>query len=97
MAVMLSGSFIAFSTASRRPVIDKPRQRVNLAAMDNDDPLPRRSNDPLAALGRMDLDPLSVDELKARIVSLEAEIARTRAKIEASVNHRASAEALFRT
>lgn len=65
--------------------------------MDMDDLSPRRSDDPLVALTRMDLDPFSIDELKARIVTLETEIARIQAKIHASVNHRASADALFRT
>lgn len=64
--------------------------------MDGDD-LPRRTRDLLTEMGRQDLDPLSVDELKARVVALEAEIARTRSKIEGAVNHRASAEGLFRS
>jgi uncharacterized small protein (DUF1192 family) len=64
--------------------------------MDADDLFPKSVNDPLVALQRQDLDPLSVEELKARIVSLETEIARTRAKIEKAVNHRASAEGLFK-
>ncbi|WNO54356.1 DUF1192 domain-containing protein [Stakelama saccharophila] len=64
--------------------------------MDVDENLPRRPGDALADLARQDLDPLSVDELNARIAALEGEIARTRARIEYAVNHRASAEALFR-
>lgn len=63
--------------------------------MDLDDS-PSRPGDPLAALVRQDLDPFSVAELEARIAALEGEIARTRAKIERAVNHKASAEALFR-
>ena len=63
--------------------------------MDMDD-LPRRSDDLLAQLARQDLDPFSVAELEARIAGLEREIARTRSKIEAAVNHRASADALFK-
>ena len=63
--------------------------------MDLDD-APSRPNDALAALRRQDLDPLSVDELHARIAALEGEIARTRTRIAQSVNHRASADALFR-
>jgi uncharacterized small protein (DUF1192 family) len=39
---------------------------------------------------------LSVEELKERILTLEGEIARVRDKIAAAVNHRASAEDLFR-
>ncbi|MDQ4421862.1 DUF1192 domain-containing protein [Sphingobium sp. DEHP117] len=64
--------------------------------MDMDDNLPRKADDPLALLARQDLDPLSVAELHDRIALLEGEIIRTRAKINQSVNHKASAEALFR-
>ena len=64
--------------------------------MDVDENLPRRPGDPLADIARQDLDPLSVEELHARIAVLEAEIARARKKIEYAVNHRASAEALFK-
>ncbi|MGC4250368.1 MAG: DUF1192 domain-containing protein [Sphingobium sp.] len=64
--------------------------------MDLNDDLPRRADDPLAQLIRQDLDPLSVAELEARIAALEGEIARTRSKIESAVNHRSTAEALFK-
>ena len=60
------------------------------------DDAPSRPSDALAALIRQDLDPLSVAELDARIVVLEGEIARARQKIERAVNHRASADELFR-
>lgn len=64
--------------------------------MDMEEYLPKRADDPLAQLLRQDLDPLSVTELEARVAALEAEIARTKAKIEYAVNHKASAEALFK-
>lgn len=64
--------------------------------MDMDDNVPKSANDPLALLLKQDLDPLSVAELYERIALLEGEINRTRAKIDLSVNHKASAEALFR-
>jgi uncharacterized small protein (DUF1192 family) len=64
--------------------------------MDLDDLFPAKPDDPLTQLTKQDLDPFSVDELQARIAALEAEIARTRAKVESSVNFRASAEAIFR-
>ena len=64
--------------------------------MDADENLPRRKDDLVAQLGRQDLDPLSVDELNARIALLTAEIERTRSKIQRAVNHRASAEDLFK-
>lgn len=64
--------------------------------MDADENLPRRNADLAAQLGKQDLDPYSVDELGERIELLEAEIARCKAKILYAVNHRASADALFK-
>lgn len=64
--------------------------------MDMDDHPPVRP-DPLAQLARQDLDPLSVEELAARVAALEAEVARTRRHATRAVNHRASADALFRS
>lgn len=64
--------------------------------MDVDESLPRRSDDPAASLARQDLDPFSVAELDARIALLEAEIERVRNHRDRSVNHRASADALFK-
>jgi uncharacterized small protein (DUF1192 family) len=64
--------------------------------MDLDDILGSRPDDPLAALVREDLDRLSVLELQARITALEGEIARSRAKMEFAIHHRASADALFK-
>jgi uncharacterized small protein (DUF1192 family) len=64
--------------------------------MDLDELFPAKPDDPLTQLTRQDLDPLSVDELHARIAVLEAEIERVKAKIHASVNFRASAEAIFK-
>ncbi|MBN2970928.1 DUF1192 domain-containing protein [Roseomonas aeriglobus] len=61
------------------------------------DDLPRRARDLVAELARQDLDPLSVEELQARIAALEAEISRVRHRIERAVNHRASADALFKS
>ena len=64
--------------------------------MDLDELFPKKSGDPLAELIRQDLDPLSVDELRARIVVLQSEIDRVQAKIDASIDFRASAEAIFK-
>jgi uncharacterized small protein (DUF1192 family) len=69
---------------------------VNAVGMDADDVFPKREGDPLTALARQDLDPFSVDELHARVTALEAEIARVRRKIDTAVNHKTSADALFR-
>lgn len=63
--------------------------------MDDDD-LPRRRDDALAALTRQPLDPLSVDELDERVALLEAEIERVKAHKAAATSHKAVAEALFR-
>jgi uncharacterized small protein (DUF1192 family) len=64
--------------------------------MDGDDLLPKRSDDPLVLLVRQDLDPFSVEELQARVTALEAEIDRTQSKIQFSVNHKSTADALFK-
>ena len=64
--------------------------------MDLDELFPDKPKDPLTQLTRQDLDPLSVEELHARIEVLEGEIARVRARIENAVNFRASADAIFR-
>lgn len=64
--------------------------------MDLDELFPDKPGEPLALLAKQDLDPLSVDELHARIAKLEAEIARVKQKISTAVNHRASAEDIFR-
>ncbi|MDB5696885.1 MAG: hypothetical protein JWN21_2428 [Sphingomonas bacterium] len=61
--------------------------------MEPDEP---RASDPLTLLVRQDLDPLSIAELEARVATLESEIARVRLKIERVINHKASADALFR-
>jgi ATP-dependent Clp protease ATP-binding subunit ClpA len=50
--------------------------------MDMEDYVPKRADDPLALLLKQDLDPLSIDELHARIALLENEIDRIRGKID---------------
>ena len=44
--------------------------------MDLDELFPDKPDDPLTLLTKQDLDPLSVEELEARIAILEGEIAR---------------------
>lgn len=74
-----------------------PWSARTLRSMNDEDARPRSRDDAvIASLGAQDLDPLSVTELHERIAALETEIARVRAKIAAAVNHKASAEALFR-
>ena len=69
---------------------------VNVDHMDIDELIPDKPDDPLTLLMKQDLDPLSVDELRARIILLQAEIERVQAKLDVSVNFRASVEDLFR-
>ncbi len=65
--------------------------------MDSDDIAPPpQPGDPTGLLAKQDLDPLSVAELDARVVLLEAEIVRTKARRDKAVNHRASADSIFR-
>jgi len=63
--------------------------------MDDDD-LPRRRDDVLAALIKQPLDPLSIEELDERIEVLADEIERVKAHKAAAGSFKASAEALFR-
>lgn len=64
--------------------------------MDLDELYARTPGDPLTLLVKQDLDPLSVEELRLRIEALEGEIVRAKARIDRSVNHRASADAIFK-
>jgi len=78
-------------------VIDSDSSLVNASGMDLDDLFPGKPKDPLAELVKQDLDPLSVAELDERIVKLEAEIVRVRAKMDFAAAHRANAEDLFKS
>lgn len=64
--------------------------------MDLDDLFPAKPEDPLTQLARQDLDPISIDELHARIEALKAEIARVEAHIARASAHRSAAEELFK-
>lgn len=64
--------------------------------MDLDELFPNKPDDPLTQLTKQDLDPLSVEELEARIAVLESEIERVKAKLQNAVNFRATAESLFK-
>ena len=64
--------------------------------MDLDELFPDKPDDPLKLLTKQDLDPLSVDELQARIAILEGEIARVKAKLANAVNFRSTADELFK-
>ncbi len=58
--------------------------------------LPRTRIELLAALAREDLDRLSIAELDARVIALEAEVARCRAKRDGAQRFRAAADSLFK-
>ena len=64
--------------------------------MDADDLFAGRPGDPLGLLVKQDLDPFSVEELRLRIAALQGEIARIEARLSKAVDHRASADSLFR-
>ena len=77
-------------------LIDSERRRVNAAPMDIDDLFPSRPGDPLTELAKQDLDPISIEELEARIEALKAEIARVEAHMQRVQAHRSAAEELFK-
>lgn len=77
-------------------LIDFASPWVNDSGMDLDDLFPDKPKDPLTELGKQDLDPLSIDELQARIQALKAEIARVEAHMSRAQTHRSAAEDLFK-
>jgi uncharacterized small protein (DUF1192 family) len=64
--------------------------------MDLDDLFPSKPDDPLIALAKQDLDPMSIEELQARIESLRVEIARVEVHMQRAQSHRSAAEELFK-
>ncbi|MBD3836018.1 DUF1192 domain-containing protein [Brevundimonas sp.] len=58
------------------------------------EPRPRR-DEALSALRREDLDSYSVEDLTDRVAELEAEIARSRAAMDAKRAKKSAADALF--
>ena len=77
-------------------LIDLPASRVNDSAMDLEDLFPSKPDDPVEALKKQDLDPMSIEELHERIAALKAEIARVEAHVERVNAHRSAAEELFK-
>jgi uncharacterized small protein (DUF1192 family) len=67
-----------------------------IRTVDLDDLFPSKPDDPLVALAKQDLDPLSIEELEARIEALEIEIARVEAHMQRVLTHRSAAEELFK-
>ena len=83
--------------SSQARLIDLGRKRVNdSAAMDLEDLFPSKPGDPLVELAKQDLDPMSIEELQARIESLKEEIARVEAHMQRATAHRSAAEELFK-
>lgn len=64
--------------------------------MDLEELFPSKPDDPLVALAKQDLDPMSIEELQQRIELLKAEIARVEGHIERVLKHRSAAEELFK-
>ena len=64
--------------------------------MDLEDLFPSKPGDPLVELAKQDLDPMSIEELQARIASLKAEIARVEGHMSRAESHRSAAEELFK-
>ena len=64
--------------------------------MDLEELFPSKPDDPLVALAKQDLDPMSQDELAERIEALKAEIARIEAHMDRVSRHRSAAEELFK-
>jgi len=64
--------------------------------MDLDELFPSKPGDPLTELAKQDLDPMSIEELEARVEALKAEIARVEAHSAQAQIHRSAAEELFK-
>ncbi len=64
--------------------------------MDLEELFPSKPDDPLVALAKQDLDPMSQDELAERIEALKAEIARVEAHMDRVSKHRSAADELFK-
>jgi uncharacterized small protein (DUF1192 family) len=79
------------------PALLTPRSHGStIPGMDLEDLFPSKPDDPLVALARQDLDPLSIEELQERVAALQAEIARVEAHMAAASKHRSAAEELFK-
>jgi uncharacterized small protein (DUF1192 family) len=64
--------------------------------MDLDELFPNKPGDPLVELSKQDLDPMSIEELEARIEALRTEIARVENHMQLAQVHRSAAEDLFK-
>ena len=66
-----------------------------MAIQDDNEPLARQNAGPLHGLVREDLDPYSVEDLEARIETLQGEISRATTALERKKSRRSAADALF--
>jgi uncharacterized small protein (DUF1192 family) len=64
--------------------------------MDLEELFPSKPGDPLSELAKQDLDPMSIEELQARIEALKVEIGRVEAHMQRAQTHRSAAEELFK-
>ena len=64
--------------------------------MDLEDLFPSKPGDPLVELAKQDLDPMSIEELKARIEALQVEIGRVENHMRRAQDHRSAADELFK-
>jgi uncharacterized small protein (DUF1192 family) len=85
-----------YGDAHCAPLIDRAGAWVKRFRMDLDELFPSKPGDPLVELAKQDLDPLSIEELRARVEGLEAEIARVEAHMARAQAHRSAAEDLFK-
>ena len=69
---------------------------VNDSAVDLEELFPSKPDDPLFALAKQDLDPMSIEELIARVEALKVEIARVEGHMKRAQDHRSAAEELFK-
>jgi uncharacterized small protein (DUF1192 family) len=77
-------------------LIDLAALSVNDSAVDLDELFPSRPGDPLVELAKQDLDPMSIEELQARIEALKIEIQRVESHMQRAQTHRSAAEELFK-
>jgi uncharacterized small protein (DUF1192 family) len=64
--------------------------------MDLDELFPSKPENPLTALAKQDLDPMSLEELEERVEALKAEIARVEAHMQRVRTDRSAADELFK-
>jgi uncharacterized small protein (DUF1192 family) len=64
--------------------------------MDLEELFPSKPGDPLVELAKQDLDPMSIEELHARVEALKVEITRVEAHMTRAQAHRTAAEEIFK-